>query len=219
MNFRVNRSSTRSPRARAASNSSRLRKGTTKRSHTYTANWSPDRRPLACGPETPKHAGHPRRGLVSMSPCHPDVQEASPLSQPTLSSRSKSCGSGGRTAKSLNGTSPQLRSGGGGGMQTVGYDGLHARGGGGATVTLAVDTRTVIDGQPPSTSRIATERVLARGWPRPMGTGDPVCQRLWERLTWDERAAMQLDARTGRLFVLCRSGYWECELLRRVRGT
>lgn len=38
-------------------------------------------------------------------------------------SPSKRCGSGGRTRKFLYGMSLQSKSGGGGGMQTVGYDG------------------------------------------------------------------------------------------------
>src|SRR5688500_14881368 len=52
-------------------------------------------------------------------------------SQPTPSpSLSKRCGSGGRTVKRRYGMSPQSRSGGGGGMQTVGYDGSQFAGGG-----------------------------------------------------------------------------------------
>ena len=46
------------------------------------------------------------------------------VSQPTPSRLpSNPCGSGGTTLKSRYGTSLQSRSGGGGGMQTVGYDG------------------------------------------------------------------------------------------------
>src|SRR2546429_1789127 len=48
-------------------------------------------------------------------------------------SASKLCGSGRNTLKRRNGMSPQSRSGGGDGMQTVGYDGSQLLAGGGCT--------------------------------------------------------------------------------------
>lgn len=73
---------------------------------------------------------------------HPG-QSAYPDSQPTPSkSPSNRCGSGGCTAKRLNGMSPQSRSGGGGGMHTSGYAGEQSDDGttvgpAGATVAVA----------------------------------------------------------------------------------